>query len=88
MPTEPTVQVAMVGIVATFVTVLGAILTAVINNRKERQGAAEEGMEAALRERIVLRDEQLLALREENERLHLRLEEAQENMILKEGGRG
>lgn len=63
MPKDPTVQVAIIGVFATFITTMGVIIVAVINNRKERTGAAEEGIESSLRERIVLRDEQIAELR-------------------------
>lgn len=78
MPNDPTVQVAIVGVLTTFITTLGVILVAVLNNKKERGGAAEEGIAATLRERITLRDEQLLELREDKADLRRQLDAALE----------
>jgi len=57
---DPTVQVAFVSIFATFITTLGVVAVAVINNRRERTGAAIAGVEAGLDEKDVL--ERMLAL--------------------------
>lgn len=65
MPSDPTVQVAAVGIFTTLITTIGVIIVAVLNNKKERTDAATEGIEETLRERILLRDEQILDLRDE-----------------------
>lgn len=65
MPSDPTVQVAAIGIITTFITTLGVIVVAVLNNRKERTDAAETGIEETLRERIILRDEQIMDLKDE-----------------------
>jgi hypothetical protein len=56
---DATVQVALIGIITTIVTTFGVIIVAVVNNRKERGSAAESAMERTLRERIILRDEQI-----------------------------
>ena len=63
---DPNVQVALVSVLATFITTLGVISVAVINNRKERAKAADAGVEAGLDERDVL--ERMLSLISENER--------------------
>lgn len=76
MPGDPTVQVAIVGVLATLITTLGVVFVAVINNRKERGGAADEGVEAALRERLTLRDEQLADLRADVAELEAKLARA------------
>lgn len=76
MPSDPAVQVALVGIFTTFITTAGVILVAVINNRKERTGAADEGVEATLRERLALRDEQIADLRADIVELRAQLAEA------------
>lgn len=76
MPGDPTVQVAIVGVLATLITTLGVVFVAVINNRKERGGAADEGVEAALRERLTLRDEQLADLRADVHELEAKLARA------------
>lgn len=78
LPKDPTVQVAMVGVMTTLITTLGVIFVAIVNNRKERSGAADEGVEATLRERLTLRDEQILDLREDIVNLKNRLVHAQE----------
>jgi len=65
VPDDPTVQIAAIGIITTLITTAGIIVVAVLNNRKERSGAAQEGIEGTLRERILLRDEQIADLREE-----------------------
>lgn len=56
---DATVQVALVGICTTAITTAGVIFVAFYNNKKERGQAAESAMERTLRERIVLRDEQI-----------------------------
>jgi hypothetical protein len=86
MPNDPTVQVAVVGVLTTFITTLGVIVVAVINNKKERTGAADEGVEATLRERLALRDEQLADLRGDVAELELQLRAAQDEIAeLKKG---
>lgn len=63
---DPNIQVAFISVLATLITTMGVIAVAVINNRREREGAATAGVEAALDERDVL--ERLLSLIAENER--------------------
>lgn len=65
MLTDPTTQVALVGIITTFITTGGVILVALMNNQRERGGAADEGVESTLRERIALRDEQIVELKDD-----------------------
>lgn len=60
---DPTVQVALIGIFTTVVTTAGVVLVAVVNSKKERGNTAESAMEMTLRERIILRDEQIDDLR-------------------------
>jgi hypothetical protein len=62
---DPTVQVAAIGILTTLVTTAGIVVVAIINNRKERGSSAESAMERTLRERILLRDEQIQELRQD-----------------------
>jgi hypothetical protein len=76
MPKDPTVQVAVVGVLTTLITTLGVIIVAVLNNKKERGDAADEGIAGTLRERITLRDEQILELREEKADLRVQLDKA------------
>jgi len=66
MPIDPNVQVALVSVFATFITTLGVIAVAIINNRKERAKAADAGVEAGLDEKDVL--ERMLSLIAEGER--------------------
>jgi hypothetical protein len=54
------------GIIGVFITTVGLIVVAIINNRKERNQAAVTGIEVALDERNVL--ERMLALIADNER--------------------
>ena len=65
MELDPNVQVALVSVIATFITTLGVIAVAVINNRKERAKAADAGVEAGLDEKDVLT--RILALISEND---------------------
>lgn len=89
MTLDPNVQVALVSVIATFITTLGVIGAAVLNNRKERANAADAGVEAGLDEGDVLK--RMLALIAENERKettisHLRLEKGaleEENRMLR-----
>lgn len=66
MAVDPNVQVAIVSVFSTSIITFGVIVTAVINNRKERGRAASAGVEAGLDEKDVL--ERMLALIAENER--------------------
>lgn len=90
---DPAILVALVGVITTLITTLGVVFVAVINNRRERSNAAEEGIEATLRERILLRDERIIdlknqvdSLRNDKERLQLQsddqLETIEENLLL------
>lgn len=65
MDLDPNVQVALVSVFATFITTLGIIAVAIINNRKERARAADAGVEAGLDEKDVLT--RILALISEND---------------------
>ena len=65
MELDPNVQVALVSVIATFITTLGVIAVAVINNRKERTKAADAGVEAGLDEKDVLT--RILTLISEND---------------------
>lgn len=76
MPKDPTVQVAIIGVMTTLITTAGVIIAAMVNNRRERSGSSQAGIEATLRERITLRDEQILDLREEKADLRTRLDAA------------
>lgn len=80
MTLEPSVQAAIVtGVVGTIAAVCG-IVVAFVNNRKERGDAAENAMVTTLRERIILRDEQL-AIKD-----HI-IEELREELELYKDGR-
>lgn len=80
MPNDPTVQVAFIGIIATFITTSGVVFVAYLNNRKERTDTAEEGVESTLRERIALRDEQIQDLRDDIKGFRIRLDQALEEI--------
>lgn len=55
--------VPFVGLLATIATVAGGVFVAVLTNRKESKATAESAMEAVLRERLALRDEQIAELK-------------------------
>lgn len=78
MPNDPAVQVAVVGIVTTLITTLGVVFVALLNNKKERTSAADQGVEAVLRERVTLKDEQIQDLNEDKRNLQARLNQALE----------
>ncbi len=59
------VAVALASVATTFLGVLGAIVVAIVNSRKERGDVAEGTMQGTLRERILLRDEQIAELRDD-----------------------
>lgn len=83
---DVTVQVAFVGILTTMVTTAGVVLVAIINNRKERGQAAESAMERTLRERIILRDEQIADLKVDlAERDRIIAQQAEELELRREG---
>ncbi len=63
---DPNIQVALISVLATIVTTAGVVAVAIINNRKERDGAASAGVEAGLDERDILG--RMLSLITENER--------------------
>lgn len=65
MDLDPNVQVALVSVFATFITTLGVVAVAIINNKKERAKAADAGVEAGLDERDVLT--RVLSLISEND---------------------
>jgi hypothetical protein len=90
LPSDPTAQVAAIGIFTTFITTIGVILVAILNNRKERGDAADSGVELALREqvavreeRIILRDEQIRDLQGDVTALKSRLAEEIEGNEMK-----
>jgi len=60
------VTLGYLGLAGTALTTLGVIIAAVINNRRERKGSAESGVELTLRERIMLKDEKIIDLTERN----------------------
>lgn len=81
---DPNVQVAIVSVIATTITTVGVVVVAIINNRKERTIAVDEGFEAGLDERAALaRIYKLMteneALSRENRELKKRLDERTEH---------
>ena len=84
MELDPNVQVALVSVIATFITTLGVIDVAVINNRKEREKAADAGVEAGLDEKDVLT--RILTLISENDEKDKRISEDATRMAVLEAG--
>lgn len=62
---DPNIQTGLFGALTAVITSFGLVVVAIFNNRRERAGAITEGIAGTLRERIVLRDEQIADLREE-----------------------
>lgn len=75
---DPNVQVALVSVLATMVTTSGVVAAAVLQNRKEREGAASAGVEAGLDEKDILG--RMLALITENERKELQIQELKKDL--------
>lgn len=84
---DATLQVGLVGIFTSIVTTAGIVIVAMINNRKERGQAAESAMERTLRERIVLRDEQIADLRADIEARDRTISQLKEEIALSGEGR-
>lgn len=74
---DPNIQVAFISVLATIVTTVGVVAVAMINNRRERAGAASAGDEAGLDERDILG--RMLSLITENERKEKHISELQED---------
>ena len=55
--------VPFAGLLATIATVAGGVFVAILTNRKESKATAESAMEAVLRERLALKDEQIADLK-------------------------
>lgn len=62
---DGTTTIAIFGFFGTITTVLGGIIVAVMVNRSEKRQSAETAMERTLRERLVLRDEQIEDLKQD-----------------------
>lgn len=60
------ITLGYLGLAGTGITTLGVIIAAVINNRRERKGSGEAGVELTLRERIVLKEEKIQDLTDRN----------------------
>jgi hypothetical protein len=84
---DATLQVGFLGIITTFVTTAGVVIVAMINNRRERGSAAESAMERTLRERIILRDEQIADLKADIEEKDRTISRLQEELALQREGR-
>lgn len=85
---DAAVQVAIIGIVTTIITTLGVIVVAIFNNKKERGNAAESAMERTLRERIVLRDEQIADLHADVAEKEMYIQRLLAKLENQEGGGG
>lgn len=72
---DATATVAFASVAATAITTVGVVVTAVINNRRERESAADEGIESVLRERVTLYKELYEEQLAENEKLKMKLKE-------------
>lgn len=84
---DPRVQVAIIGIFTTVVTTAGVVLVALLNSRKERGSSAESAMERTLRERILLRDEQITDLKGELAEREREIAQLREEIQLRKDGR-
>ena len=75
---DPNIQVAFISVLATIVTTAGVIGVAIINNKRERQGAASAGVEAGHDEKDILG--RMLALISENERKEAQIVELKKDL--------
>lgn len=66
---EPSILVAVLGFFGVMVTSIIGAIVAMGTNRKEKQNVAETTIEKTLRERILLRDEQLEESEDDNRKL-------------------
>lgn len=66
---DPTIIVAILALGGTILTVGGSIAVAVYTTRKSSTTAAESSLEKTLRERILLRNEQIEELKEDKREL-------------------
>lgn len=84
---DPALTVGLVSVATAIVTTGGGIAVAMITNRREAENAADDAVELTLRERLVLRSEQIEALRAENGALRAENEALRaENAALKAEG--
>ena len=72
---DATATAAFASVAATAITTVGVVVTAVINNRRERESAADEGIESVLRERVTLYKELYEEQLAEDEKLKIKLKE-------------
>ena len=72
---DATATAAFASVAATAITTVGVVVTAVINNRRERESAADEGIESVLRERATLYKELYEEQLAEDEKLKIKLKE-------------
>lgn len=77
---DPLAQVALIGLPTSLLAITGSVYATVVNSKKERVGAAENALEKALRERLLLRDETIAELRDDIVNLKKDVED-RENMI-------
>lgn len=59
---DPSLLVAVVSVATAAVTTSGGVAVAILTNRKEAENAADDSRELTLRERLILKDEQIAAL--------------------------
>lgn len=61
--------VVLGGVLTSIVSTIGAVVIALINNKKERTQSASEGVEQMLRQQVKFYADRLSVLEKENERL-------------------
>ena len=61
---DATTGTVLVGLGVAIITGITSVIVAFVNNRKERTGSADEGVEAVLRERLILGEDRLEAAHE------------------------
>lgn len=62
---DTTVLIAVIALCGTALTVAGGIIVAIITSGKESKSSATSALEKALRERLILRDEQIEDLKQD-----------------------
>lgn len=80
---DASVQVALVGTLGIFITACSVVVVAIVNGRKEKGDTADNAIQATLRERLALRDEQIKDHLDDKTRLKEQL--AQVTLLRDEG---
>lgn len=74
---DPIVLVALIGVFTTVITTIGLVVTAIVNNRREKSDSAQKALERVHKERIEFKDEIIADLRSDL------LEALRENKVYK-----